>query len=556
MTSITNSSINNAFEAFKTAASGEEQVKILSALKVTELRELAKFLCVRLTGVTRKADIIAAIIETANAGEQIVKKAAEDFEAAETEPEKCKVLDDLTLNQVEQVAEATGIEFADDAEVQDEPEDSLKAQFLADCFKDDLKACTKLSEVMKVINEFKLTAEKFVELVSPDVEIKLAGGALNAAVQYCEAFNLELDNSNELYEQKLGDLFDELVPSSGKADSVAGELVRATSRIAYRYYNDGDLLGVGYGRETVNPAGRFLRAYGNESIRHCVEHLWGALEDRDYKFYLHWLIQLVVDKVEFEPELKSMECESMEDWRDVAQDIDDEEFEYDDDRVMLIEKFLKAKAAKLKAKRKAENNDDDDDPDDDPNNNAMRKPEAEVEDEYGQASAEFMAKLDELEQKGGEAPRSRNSELKADVLNKSADELQKILNGDLSLSEKEAVLDGCGKNLLRQLYMRYVKQPLTDSMDKFTMIRDIMFSIELDTPDLIDFDVKKRMLKAGSKAERIEILERCTRYALLDFAKWKHESLNDVPEISPEIEDRRSVLAKCIARLKDLSAAD
>lgn len=226
---------------------------------------------------------------------------------------------------------------------------------------------------------------------------------------------------------------------------------------------------------------------------------------------------------------------------------------------MLIEKFLKAKAAKLKAKRKAENNDDDDDPDDDPNNNAMRKPEAEAEDEDGQASAEFMAKLDELDQKGGESPRSQNSEHNADALNKSADELQKILNGDLSLSEKEAVLDGCGKNLLRQLYVRYVKQPLTDSMDKFTMIRDIMFSIELDTPDLIDFDVKKRMLKAGSKAERIEILERCTRYALLDFAKWKHESLNDVPFISPEHEDRRSVLAKCIARLKDdndLSAAD
>ncbi|MBR0221403.1 MAG: hypothetical protein IJQ63_06485, partial [Synergistaceae bacterium] len=63
MTSITNSSINNAFEAFKTAASGEEQVKILSALKVTELRELTKWQSIRLTGKTRKADIIEAVID-------------------------------------------------------------------------------------------------------------------------------------------------------------------------------------------------------------------------------------------------------------------------------------------------------------------------------------------------------------------------------------------------------------------------------------------------------------------------------------------------------------
>ena len=434
MTSITNSSINNAFEAFKTAASGDEQVKALNTLKVTELRELAKWQSIRLTGKTRKADIIEAVIdgmrqnvihfmENAMLGTRkslniTRENLNENLNSAYLDngysftPETIKTFAkafynielgqgdalDLTREFLTKINSkifklVAHFDELDEAEAEDEPEDSLKAQFLADCFKDDLKACTKLSEVMKVINEFKLTAENFVELVSPYVEIKLAGGALNAAVQYCEAFNLELD----------------------------------------------------------------------------------------------------------------------------------------------------------------------DDPDDDPNNNAMRKPEAEVEDEDGQASAAFMAKLDELDQKGGDAPRSRNSGHQANVLNKSADELQKILSGDLSLSEKEAVLDGYGKNLLRQLYVRYVKQPLTDSMDKFTMIRDIMFSIELDTPDLIDFDVKKRMLKAGSKAERIEILERCTRYALLDFAKWKHESLNDVPEISPEIEDRRSVLAKCIARLKDdndLSAAD
>ena len=124
-------------------------------------------------------------------------------------------------------------------------------------------------------------------------------------------------------------------------------------------------------------------------------------------------------------------------------------------------------------------------------------------------------------------------------------------DGGLTLSEQEAVLDGCNVGILRMLYARYIKKPITHDMDKFTMIRDIIFSIELDTPDLIDFDVKRRMLKAGSKAERIDILEHCTRYALLEFAQWQHESLNAAPVISPDFEDRRSIEAKCIARLKD-----
>ena len=55
-------------------------------------------------------------------------------------------------------------------------------------------------------------------------------------------------------EERINELFKELVPETGKADSLAGELVRAMSRIGYRFYNDGDQLGIGYGKETCNPA--------------------------------------------------------------------------------------------------------------------------------------------------------------------------------------------------------------------------------------------------------------------------------------------------------------
>ena len=58
--------------------------------------------------------------------------------------------------------------------------------------------------------------------------------------------------------ERINQLFEELVPASGKAESLAGELVRAMARIGYRWYNDGDQVGIGYGRETCNPAARFL----------------------------------------------------------------------------------------------------------------------------------------------------------------------------------------------------------------------------------------------------------------------------------------------------------
>ena len=37
-------------------------------------------------------------------------------------------------------------------------------------------------------------------------------------------------------EERINKLFKELVPETGKADSLAGELVRAMSRIGYRFY--------------------------------------------------------------------------------------------------------------------------------------------------------------------------------------------------------------------------------------------------------------------------------------------------------------------------------
>jgi len=73
--------------------------------------------------------------------------------------------------------------------------------------------------------------------------------------------------ANTKNEQRINDLFHELVPSMGKADTVAGEIVRATCRIGYRNWNDGDHIGVGYGKETCNTVSAEYRG-----SRHRKDH--------------------------------------------------------------------------------------------------------------------------------------------------------------------------------------------------------------------------------------------------------------------------------------------
>ena len=59
---------------------------------------------------------------------------------------------------------------------------------------------------------------------------------------------------DQIWEQ----LWNEHVPTSGTASTVGGEILRAMSRIIYRFYNDGDMVGVGYGNETCNSSDRYL----------------------------------------------------------------------------------------------------------------------------------------------------------------------------------------------------------------------------------------------------------------------------------------------------------
>lgn len=115
----------------------------------------------------------------------------------------------------------------------------------------------------------------------------------------------------------------------GKADTVAGEIVRAISRIGFRYYNDGDLLGVGYGKETCNPAGRYLMKNCDENIKNLVSNLWG--NEYDYTDGLANLEEAVLSYIEQRPELQEMENkEDMLKYRN-EEDVDNDSDFFDDE---------------------------------------------------------------------------------------------------------------------------------------------------------------------------------------------------------------------------------
>lgn len=119
-------------------------------------------------------------------------------------------------------------------------------------------------------------------------------------------------------------LFDELVPRIGKANSLAGEMIRAAGRIGYRWSNDGDQIGIGYGKETCNAPARFLLIHGNNSIRALVATLWGLPDYKKYERVLDQLIGAIVDYVNANPVLRTQPTEDMFDYFFKDQDVEED----------------------------------------------------------------------------------------------------------------------------------------------------------------------------------------------------------------------------------------
>ena len=106
-------------------------------------------------------------------------------------------------------------------------------------------------------------------------------------------------------DNRINELFRELVPFEGKADTVAGEIIRAICRIGYRYINDGDRIDIGYGKKTCNQAARYLQSVGDMTIQLSIAVMWHEYDEAAYEEHLEELKQDVLDYLEKHPELKT-----------------------------------------------------------------------------------------------------------------------------------------------------------------------------------------------------------------------------------------------------------
>lgn len=92
---------------------------------------------------------------------------------------------------------------------------------------------------------------------------------------------------------------DEYMPGSGKANTKGGELVRAAQRILNEYYENGNMIGRGYGNETVNPAARYIvektSFEGNGEIQDMLDHVV-QMEDSEYN---SWCVRFENDFADY-----------------------------------------------------------------------------------------------------------------------------------------------------------------------------------------------------------------------------------------------------------------
>ena len=105
---------------------------------------------------------------------------------------------------------------------------------------------------------------------------------------------METDNADEAIEV----LFEALVPPSGQADTVAGELTRAMMRILYRDYNDGDLFYEGYGIETCGSSVAYIIDVIGDHLIDTFEGIaLRQLQDDSYTQALNEVTKAVVNAI-------------------------------------------------------------------------------------------------------------------------------------------------------------------------------------------------------------------------------------------------------------------
>lgn len=141
-------------------------------------------------------------------------------------------------------------------------------------------------------------------------ERHLAAQARQKAKKAARAKIEEIKNS----EDPLETAFDLLVPSQGKADTVAGELIRAISKIMYRDRNDGDLFYEGYGIETCGDAVAFICDKMPELEDQFEDIARRHIEDDNYTRELEDIADQILDEIYHNSKLAAANTEDMYDF--------------------------------------------------------------------------------------------------------------------------------------------------------------------------------------------------------------------------------------------------
>ena len=134
---------------------------------------------------------------------------------------------------------------------------------------------------------------------------------------------------NKQLEKRNEELFSKLIPTSGKANTIEGEMLRAINKIFYRFWNDGDVFYEGYGCETVGSAHSFLINCPeiNSILQNKIDKIfdyecYDAKNDKAYEAGLEAILTLIIDYIE-----------GLESYTETHVDMFDYEAEYEDEEL-------------------------------------------------------------------------------------------------------------------------------------------------------------------------------------------------------------------------------
>ena len=188
------------------------------------------------------------------------------------------------------------------------------------------------SEAQQIQDELDSRGINESQLFEGEVAKHNFGPEFDEVIEHVKNGTVDTEKDSEI-------LFDALVPGSGHADSLGGELLRAAERIAYRYFNDGDMVGNGYGRETVNPAVRYMKENVPTTSSLCgiVRDFYRFIDygcnvtDKEYEFMVMKLLRLTVIHIIENKLWEVPNQEDMYDYQDPDVDVDrDDEWDVED----------------------------------------------------------------------------------------------------------------------------------------------------------------------------------------------------------------------------------